>query len=71
MLGASLFTSVVRHAGRVGPRLSLDNIHATTLGPQGQLLHGRGAKGIASRHQNLLPLLIEKVGQFGDRGSLA
>ena len=45
--------------------------HADALGPDLQLLHRRGAEGVAGRQQHLLALALEQVGQLGDAGGLA
>ena len=52
-----LLAGVVGHAGRVAALLVLDDLAADPLAPDGQLLDGRGAEGVAGGDHHLLALL--------------
>ena len=51
--------------------LALDDLAAEPLAPDGQLLDGRGPEGVAGGHHHLLAVVLEALGQLGDRGRLA
>src|SRR3954452_16420138 len=49
----------------------LDEIDADAVAPDGELLDGGGAEGVARRDEDLLAVVLEAVGELGDRGRLA
>ena len=61
---------IMGHGGGVAALLVLDDLAADALAPDGQLLHGGGAEGVARRHHHFLAVLLTAMGQFGDRRRL-
>ena len=62
----------VVHDGRgVAALRLLHDVAAHALGPLGELLHGRGAKGVAGHHERRLAHLLEPPGDLADGRRLA
>ena len=48
-----------------------DDVGAGPAGPDGELVGGRGAEGVAGGQEDRLALVLEPLGELGDRGRLA
>ena len=62
---------VVDDGSWVRPLALADQLDLGALGPDLQLLGGGGAEGIGGAEEDLLPLLLQLVGQLADRRRLA
>ena len=59
------------HAGRVALGRPGDDLHAQPVGPDRELLDGRGAERVGRAQHDALALRCEHVRQLGDRRGLA
>src|SRR5690606_7647639 len=57
--------------GTVAALLSLDEIAADPFGPDRELVDGGGTKRVGGDHRHALAVVLEAVGDFGDRGGFA
>ncbi len=62
---------VEEHRGRVRARGLGDDVHAGPLGPDAQLIDGRGPEGVPGAEDHLAPPLLVAVGQLAQGGGLA
>ena len=66
------FAGVVRDGRGIGAHFVLDDFHTQAIRPDGELIHGRGAKGIAGAdHHFFLPFVFQQPRELGDAGGLA
>ena len=66
-----LLGGIVSHGGRIGPLISLDDLATEALAPDGQLLDGGSAEGIAGGDQDRFAVVLEAFGEFGDGSRFA
>jgi hypothetical protein len=57
----------VRHGGGVAALLTLHDLAADPLAPDGELLDGRCTESVAGGHQHFFALVLQFFRQFGDR----
>ena len=69
-LFGGLYT-VEHHRGRIRALLLLDDRHARALGPDGQLIGGGGAEGVACADDDAPAHRLETRGQLADRRGFA
>src|SRR5690348_8223615 len=62
---------IVNHGSGVGAGLLLDDFHAIALGPDFELLDGRGAESVCGTKDYAAMLLPQPVCQFADAGRFA
>ncbi len=70
--GLCRFAGVVRDGGGIRTHFVLHDFHADALGPDRQLIDGRGAEGVAGAdHHLFVHLIFQQPRQLGDAGGFA